>query len=393
MILHVDMDAFYASVEERDDPRLVGRPVIVGGTAEGRGVVAAANYVARKFGVHSAMPAVTARRLCPRAVFLPVRMSHYAAISHQIRGIFEQYTPLVEPLSLDEAFLDVSGSEHLFGSAAEIARRIKQQIRDEVRLVASVGVAPNKFVAKIASDLRKPDALVVVEASEVQAFLDRLPVGRLWGVGKVTNQVFERYGIRTIGRLREMPPEALAELFGSSGEHYWRLAHGVDERRVVPDREAKSISHETTFAQDIDDQESLRAVLLELVDQVARRLRRHGLKGRTVELKVRFADFTTITRSQALAEPSDVTDELVQAAVTLLTTRLPAGHLPVRLLGMGMSGLQSRPTQGLLFDVEARQKQRQLDEVADRIKERFGGAALGRASSLTNASLGKPRSK
>ncbi|MBL9094626.1 MAG: DNA polymerase IV [Planctomycetaceae bacterium] len=391
MILHVDMDAFYASVEERDDPRLVGKPVIVGGTAEGRGVVAAANYVARKFGIHSAMPAVTARRLCPQAVFLPVRMSHYAAISHQIREIFEQYTPLVEPLSLDEAFLDVTGSEHLFGSAAEIARRIKQQIRDEVRLVASVGVAPNKFLAKIASDLRKPDALVVVEPDKVQGFLDPLPVGRLWGVGKVTNQVFERYGIRTIGRLREVPPETLTELFGSAGEHYWKLAHGIDERRVVPDREAKSISHETTFAQDIDAQESLRAVLLELVDQVARRLRRHGLKGRTVELKVRFADFTTITRSQALAERSDVTEELAQAAVTLLTTRLPAGHLPVRLLGMGVSGLQSQPTQGLLFDAEERQKQRQLDDVADRIKERFGGAALGRASSMAKGERRKSR--
>ncbi|MBL9080601.1 MAG: DNA polymerase IV [Planctomycetales bacterium] len=384
MILHVDMDAFYASVEERDDPRLVGKPVIVGGTAEGRGVVAAANYVARKFGVHSAMPAVTARRLCPQAVFLPVRMSHYAAISHQIREIFEQYTPLVEPLSLDEAFLDVTGSEHLFESAAEIARRIKQQIRDEVRLVASVGVAPNKFLAKIASDLRKPDALVVVEANDVQAFLDPLPVGRLWGVGKVTNQVFERYGIRTIGQLRQVPPETLAELFGSTGEHYWRLAHGIDERRVVPDRESKSISHETTFAHDIDDQESLRAVLLDLVDQVARRLRRHGLKAATVELKVRFADFTTITRSQALPEPSDVTDELAQAAITLLTTRLPAGTLPVRLLGMGVSGLQSQPTQGLLFDAEEREKRRQLDDVADRIKERFGDAALERASGLFN---------
>ena len=384
MILHVDMDAFYASVEERDDPRLVGKPVIVGGMAEGRGVVAAANYVARKFGVHSAMPAVTARRLCPQAVFLPVRMSHYAAISRQIRDIFEQYTPLVEPLSLDEAFLDVTGSEHIFGSAAEIAQRIKRQIHYEVRLVASVGVAPNKFLAKIASDLRKPDALVVVAPDEIQAFLDPLPVGRLWGVGKVTNQVFERYGIRTIGRLRELPQETLAELFGASGEHYWRLAHGIDERPVVPDREAKSISHETTFAQDIDDEESLRAVLLELVDQVARRLRRHGLRGRTVELKVRFADFTTITRSQSLPEPSDVTYEFEKTAVALLTTRLPAAHLPVRLLGMGVSGLESQPTQGLLFDVEERQKQRQLDDVADRIKERFGSAALGRASSLSH---------
>ena len=391
MILHVDMDAFYASVEERDDPRLVGKPVVVGGTAEGRGVVAAANYVARKFGVHSAMPAVTARRLCPQAVFLPVRMSHYVEISQQIRGIFEQYTPLVEPLSLDEAFLDVTGSEHMFGSAAEIGRRIKQQIRDEIRLVASVGAAPTKFVAKIASDLHKPDALVVVEPNDVQAFLDPLPVGRIWGVGKVTNQVFERYGIRTIGQLRALPLETIADLFGVGGEHYGKLARGIDERRVVPDREAKSISNETTFAEDIDDKESLRAWLLELVEQVGRRLRRHGLKGRTVELKVRFADFQTISRSQTLTEPTNVTDELWQAAVALLTKRLPAEHLPVRLLGMGVTGLESQPTQGLLFDDEERQKQRQLDSVADRIKERFGGAALGRASGLVNDARRKPR--
>jgi len=390
MILHIDMDAFYSSVEERDDPRLVGRPVVVGGTAEGRGVVAAANYEARKFGVHSAMPAVTARRLCPRAAFLPVRMEHYAAISRQIRGVFEQYTPLVEPLSLDEAFLDVVGSEHLFGGAAEIGRRIKEQIRREVGLAASVGVAPNKFLAKIASDLKKPDALVIVEPDRVQAFLDPLPVGRIWGVGKVTDRVFERYGIRTIGQLRNVPRETLATLFGDSGDHYWNLAHGIDGRAVVPDREAKSISNETTFAVDIDDGGTLRAWLLELVEQVARRLRGHGLKGRTVELKVRFADFRTISRSQTLPEPSHATEELWQTAAELLAKRLAEPHLPVRLLGMGVSGLDSRPTQGLLFDAEERQKQGRLDEVADRIKDRFGKAAIVRAAGLARDGRGKP---
>ena len=293
---------------------LVGKPVIVGGTAKSRGVVAAANYLARKFGVHSAMPAVTASRLCPQAVFLPVRMEHYALVSQQIRDIFEQYTPLVEPLSLDEAFLDVTGSETLFGTAPEIGRRIKQQIRDEVQLVASVGVAPNKFLAKIASDLQKPDALVVVDARNVQEFLDPLPVGRLWGVGKVTGKVFVRLGIGTIGQLRELPVETLKELFGAAGEHYWRLAHGIDDRPVVPDREAKSISNETTFAADIDDPEVLRAWLLELVEQVGCRLRRHNLKGRTVELKVRFADFQTVSRSTTLADPTNITQQLWQAA-------------------------------------------------------------------------------
>ena len=392
MILHVDMDAFYASVEERDDPRLVGKPVVVGGTAEGRGVVAAANYAARKFGVHSAMPAVTARRLCPQAVFLPVRMSRYVEVSKQIREILEQYTPLVEPLSIDEAFLDVTGSEHLFGSAPEIGRLIKRQIREQVRLTASVGVAPNKFLAKIAGDLEKPDGLVVVEPENVRAFLDPLPVGRLWGVGKVTNRVFEKYGIRTIGQLRELPLETVTVLFGDHGEHYHRLAHGLDERSVVPDRESKSISSETTFAQDIDDPESLRAVLLELVEQVARRLRNHGLKGRTVELKVRFADFRTISRSQTLPEPSDATEELWQTSLGLLTNRLPAAHLPVRLLGMGVSGLDSHSTQGLLFDTEERDQRRRLDDVADRIKDRFGSSALQRAAGLARDTRRKPPS-
>jgi DNA polymerase-4 len=391
MILHVDMDAFYASVEERDDPRLVGKPVVVGGPAESRGVVAAANYVARTFGVHSAMPAVTARRLCPQAIFLPVRMEHYARVSQQIREIFEQYTPLVEPLSLDEAFLDVTGSQALFGSPVEIGRRIKQQIQGELQLVASVGVAPNKFLAKIASDLEKPDALVLVEPQRVQEFLDPLPVGRLWGVGRVTGKVFDRLGIRTIGQLRGLPVETLNDLFGSSGEHYWQLAHGIDERRVVPDREAKRISHETTFAADINDMEVLRAWLLELVEQVARRLRRQGLKGRTVELKVRFSDFQTISRSITLDEPTNITQELWLASVELLTTRLPSRHLAVRLLGMGVSGLDANSSQGLLFDQGQRQKQKQLDDVADHIQARFGRSALGRASGLAHQPRHKPR--
>ena len=247
MILHVDMDAFYASVEEREDPSLRGKPLIVGGSAEGRGVVAAANYAARKFGVHSAMPAARAKQLCPQAVFIKPRIDYYATVSRQIREIFESFTSQIEPLSLDEAFLDVSGSESLFGASAQIGRQIKQLIRERLQLVASVGVAPNKFLAKIASDLEKPDGFVIVEADQIQAFLDPLPVGRLWGVGKVTGRAFERLGIRTIGQLRQLSVESLDELFGTAGEHYWRLAHGIDDRRVTPDREAKSISNETTF--------------------------------------------------------------------------------------------------------------------------------------------------
>jgi DNA polymerase-4 len=391
MILHVDMDAFYASVEERDHPELVGKPLIIGGTPEGRGVVAAANYVIRKFGVHSAMPTATALRLCPQAIVLPPRLEYYARISEQIRQIFDRYTPLVEPLSLDEAFLDVTGSESLFGPSASIGRKIKQEIREELRLTASVGVAPNKFLAKVASDLEKPDGFVVVDSQRVQEFLDPLPVGRLWGVGRVAGEAFDRLGVRTIGELRQLSPELLRRRFGESGEHFRRLAHGIDERRVVPDREAKSISHETTFAKDLDDPHVLRAWLLELSEQAAWRLRRHKLRGRTVTIKVRFDDFQTITRSQTLDEPTDITQEIAQTALGLLTDRMPARRLRVRLLGVGISGFDNpEQVQVGLFADDDRRRQTRLDETADRLKERFGSNALQRASSLAYRAKHRP---
>ena len=383
MILHIDMDAFYASVEERDNPSLVGKPVIVGGPAQGRGVVAAANYEARKFGVHSAMAAGRAMRLCPHAVVIKPRIDYYASVSRQIRDIFEQFTPLVEPLSLDEAFLDVTGSELLFGPSPEIGRQIKQRIREELRLTASVGVATNKFVAKIASALQKPDGFVVVEPGEIQAFLDPLPVGRLWGIGKVTGQVFEQLSVRTIGQLRQMPLATLNDLFGASGAHYWQLAHGIDDRQVVPDRKAKSISNETTFAEEISDMEVLRAWLVELVEQVARRMRQHDIKGRTVELKVRFADFQTITRSMTLTESTSSTRELLDAGVELLTKHLPARHRPIRLLGFGVSKLgDSGKAQLTLFDQPDRKRHQELDRVADQITEKFGKLAIRRGTRL-----------
>ena len=383
MILHVDMDAFYASVEERDQPALVGKPVIVGGTPEGRGVVAAANYVAREFGVHSAMPAATAKRLCPRAVFLRSRMAYYAEVAAQIRSVFEQYTPLVEPLSLDEAFLDVTGSEPLFGSAVSIGQRIKQDIRDHLKLVASVGVASNKFLAKIASDLQKPDGFVIVEPGKEQQFLDTLPVGCLWGVGRVTGRVFEKLGIHTIGELRQMPVELLRHHFGSSGDHLWNLAHGIDERRVIPEREAKSISHETTFADDIEDVEVLRAWLLELSEQVGCRMRRHDFKGRTVQLKVRFDDFRTVTRAQTLPEATNVTQQIWQTADQMLAERMPTRRLRVRLVGVGMTGLTNRELAQLsLFPEAGHERESRLDKVADRIKDKFGSKSLQRGLGL-----------
>ena len=383
MILHIDMDAFYASVEERDRPELAGQPVIVGGTPEGRGVVAAANYEARKYGVHSALPAATALRLCPQAVVLRPRMDHYGEISDQIREIFKRYTPLVEPLSLDEAFLDVTGSEALFGPSVEIGRRIKQEIRGELQLTASVGVAPNKFLAKIASDLEKPDGFVIVDQGREQEFLDPLPVGRLWGVGRSTGRVFEALGVQTIGDLRNLSTDALHGEFGKHGDHLWRLAHGIDDRKVVPDREAKSISHETTFPTDITDMQVLRSWLLSLTEQVARRLRQLSLRGTTVQIKVRYSDFQTITRATTLPEATNITDEIWQAAAELLNDRLPKRTLRIRLIGIGVSGIATAgKKQASLFPDESREAHSRLDQALDQLRDRFGRASLSRGSDL-----------
>ena len=398
-ILHVDMDAFYAAVEVRDDPSLAGKPVVIGGTPEGRGVVSTASYEARKYGVHSAMSAVRAHRLCPHAVFLRPRMRVYAEISGHIREIFHRYTPLVEPLSLDEAFLDVTASERLFGSGVEIAKRIRAEIRDELALVASVGVASNKFLAKLASDLRKPDALVVVPEDAVQAFLDPLPVGRLWGVGSAARQRLEARGIYTIAQLREQAPESLSSMFGRWGEHLWRLAHGIDDRAVVPDHEAKSISHETTFAEDVDDWQALRHRHRELMDQVARRLRRHGLKAHTVELKLRYGDFTTVTRAKSLTSSTDVTTELWACASKLLEEQLARRGDPVRLLGTGVSGFgREDAAQADLFEQPKVERGAKLDGVLDAISGRFGADSVslggaGETSRRVRPGAGSPERK
>jgi DNA polymerase-4 len=377
------MDAFYASIEERDQPQLVGKPVIVGGTPAGRGVVAAANYVIRKYGVHSAMPTSTALRLCPHAIVLPVRMNHYAAISRQIQEVFHRFTPLVEPLSLDEAFLDVSGSLKLFGSPEVIGQRIQKEIRQEVNLAASVGVATNKFLAKLASDLEKPNGFVIVDPNGIQNFLDDLPVGRIWGVGKVRGKSFEQIGIKTIGQLRLLTREILDARFGAqSGEHLWKLARGIDNRAVVPDRNAKSISHETTFATDVTDKEALRCRLMELTEQVGRRLRHHKLRCRTVHLKIRYDDFSTFTRAQAVAEPTNSTDQLWRIAVKMLNDRLPDRNLSIRLLGMGVSGIDDKQLkQKTLFEEETNHIESKIDAVTDLIQEKFGSNSVHRGRS------------
>jgi DNA polymerase-4 len=382
MILHIDMDAFYASVEIRDNPRLRGLPVVVGGSPKGRGVIAAASYEARKHGVYSAMPAAKAKRLCPQLVFVKPRMQHYASVSKAIREIFFRYTSLVEPLALDEAFLDVSGCEKLFGDGPTIAKAVRETIQNELGLTASAGVAPNKFLAKLASDLDKPNGLVVVDPNEIQGFLDPLPISRVWGVGKQTLKKFERIGVQTIKQLRGLTVETMKSLFGINSEHFYRLARGQDSRSVVPDRIAKTISHESTFSHDITEPTAMRAWLLELTDQVARRMRRHSVRGKTVNLKIRFSDFATITRAQTMTVPSASTREL-ESVVDQIFSRVDMSGRAVRLLGMGVSNLtRNEQTQGMLFDGEEREKTDRLDSIKDQIKDRFGHLAVRRGTSM-----------
>jgi DNA polymerase-4 len=381
-ILHVDMDAFYASIEQRDHPKLRGRPVIVGGLA-GRGVVCAASYEARPFGVRSAMPTVTAQRLCPQAVFLPVRMKHYGEVGRQIRAILLSFTPLVEPLSLDEAFLDVRGCEGLFGPALQMARAIKERIFSETALVASVGAAPNKFLAKLASDHGKPNGLVSVPPEQVRQFLEPLPVGRIWGIGAKTEQRLHALGIRTIGQMAALPEQVLADHFGKAGWHIWHLARGEDDRAVVPDREAKSISTETTFDEDIGDRAMLRDWLLDQVEQVAMRLRLVGVQAGTVQLKLRSSAFRTRVRSMSLRAVTDSTQALWQAARSLLQRSLTADILPLRLLGVGVTNLvRGGAVQGDLFESPERKQQEALDQAIDQIRRQLGRTAIQRGSLL-----------
>lgn len=377
MIIHIDMDAFFASVEVREHPELEGLPVVVGGPSATRGVVAAANYVARRYGIHSAMPMSQATALCPTLKIMSVNMPLYVSVSRQIHEIFNRYTPDIEPLSLDEAFLDVSGSLRLFGSAAEIARRIKQDVRQELKLVASAGVAPNKFVAKIASDIDKPDGFVVVEEAQVQAFLDPLPIKRIWGVGKKTEQKLLNYGISTIEDIRRQTPRWMQDRFGKNGEQIYQLAHGRDRRRVVPDSRAKSISSETTFVEDISDRNTLSGWLINLTEQVAARLREKELTARTVNIKIRFQDFNTVIRSKSLGESTAQTQKIWQAVKALYDQTLPAGAVEVRLLGVGVSGFEEEnQQQGDLFSEDI--KYDSLDEVSDRINQRFGKLKIHR---------------
>lgn len=380
-IIHVDMDAFYASVEVLDNPELKGKPVVVGGTSD-RSVVSAASYEARKYGVHSAMATVKARKLCPQAIFLPVRMDRYREVSLLIMDIFHRFTPLVEPISLDEAFLDVTGSTGLFGEGPVIAKEIKTLIQRETGLTASAGVAGSKLVAKIASDLQKPDGLTVVEAGRERDFLARLPVSKLWGAGGKTIESLALLHVRTIGDLAALPPEILTSRFGKHGLHLHLSANGIDDRPVVPTREAKSIGHEETFSEDLVDLTIIKRELLDLATKVGERLRRHERQGQTITIKIKFYDFSSISRSLTLAEPTSDTREIFRRGWELLG-KTAAGRKPVRLVGISVSNLSvpgGRYQQDLFGTSRQREKSRNLNEAVDRINQKFGGGTINPAA-------------
>jgi len=383
-IIHLDMDAFYPSVEVLDNPALKGKPVIVGGGEE-RGVVSSASYEARKFGIYSAQPVAKAKRLCPHGIFLPVRMSRYQEVSRQAFEIFHRFTPLVEPLSIDEAFLDVTRSTRLFGSPENIAKKIKQIISAETGLTISAGVAPSKFVAKIASDMDKPDGLTVVHADEVRDFLDALPVQKMWGVGKVTQLLLSRLNIHTFRDLRQTPVKILEKRFGKQGTKIQLLAMGIDERDVIPEHDVKSIGHELTFAQDILSMDAAQKELLALGNKVARRMRHKGLKGKTVTLKVKYSDFVQVTRSTTLSKSTDDGSEIYSIACRLLKES-EVTKKPIRLLGISLSqlGFLGSGTQLSLFDHDPSSRKRErLNTALDSVCEKFGDKSVVPGTLLT----------
>jgi DNA polymerase IV len=385
-IAHVDLDAFFAAVEQRDRPELRGRPVIVGGGGPGdRGVVSAASYEARRYGVHSAMPLRTAGALCPDGVFLPVAGARYSAVSRQVMDLLRRFTPVVEQVSIDEAFLDLTGTGELLGSGERIAQQVKKVIRAEVRLTASVGVASNRLIAKIASDLRKPDGLVVVAPGAEASFLAPLPIERLWGVGEVTRRRLAEYGVTTIGDLARLPDELLRRRFGGHGPELAARARGVDSTPVGQEASVKSISQEHTFDVDTADWVVLERTLLALSEGVGGRLRADGLRAGTIAVKIRDSSFRTMTRQRTLPEPTDLTDEIWHTARDLV--RREVHGMKVRLLGVGAHGLTDR--QQLTLFESSDQRRRRAIEAADAVRQRFGPRAI-RLARLLDSDVSAP---
>lgn len=403
IIMHVDMDAFYASVEQRDHPELRGKPVIVGGGGR-RGVVSTCSYEARVFGVRSAMPGFKAQELCPQGIFVRPRMSHYVEVSRQIMQVFEQFSPTVEPLSLDEAFLDMTGAERLFGTPQEMAERMRQAIREAVDLPASVGVAATKFVAKVASDVNKPNGIAVCPAGQEMEFLAPLKIERLWGVGPKSAERFRAAGLSTIGDVARAPKDWLLRHFGRLGEHVHRLSLGLDARDVHMERERKSVGSERTFEVNVQGVEAIRARLLPLADEVASTLRRKGLQAHGVRLKIKYSDFRSTTRDMHLDEPSNEARDIL-AGIDQLLQRVEL-DLPIRLAGLATFDFgEERPVEQLdLLSLAAPVESTPTDpadaaggtnrsaapvrkqgEALDRVADRFGKGALVRGAALLNS--------
>ncbi len=374
-IMHIDLDAFFVSVEQVANPELKGKPVVVGGRPDRRGVVAAASYEARTFGLHAGMPLITASRLCPQATFIEGNFAKYRSASQRFMAVLADFSPYLEPLSLDEAYLDATGFESIHGSIHQMARAIKQRIKDELGLCASVGIAGCKVVAKVASDLSKPDGLIEVVSGEERSFLAPLPIAKLPGIGKKTEQVLTGLGITTIGKLSITPLTALKSHLGASGEMLHRFANGIDEGKVEPPGEAKSISRETTFGKDIRDRPQIEATLRYLSDRVGSELRQQGKQARCVTLKLRYADFTTITRSRTLSQTSDSDQTIFDTGLRLLKKVLSQGKQPIRLIGIGISHLTEPSRQLDMLDSSA-QKLGQLNRAIDRIRKKYGFTAI-----------------
>ncbi|MCU0645356.1 MAG: DNA polymerase IV [bacterium] len=384
IILHIDMDAFFAAIEELDHPEYRGKPVVVGADpkgGKGRGVVSTCNYEARKYGIHSAMPISQAYQRCPFAIFAYPRGSRYWEISQKMFAILNEFTPKVEPISVDEAFMDITGCLRLFGSPEEIAQKIKQRIKDELNLTASIGIAPIKFVAKIASDLRKPDGLVIVEPGQVTEFLHPLPISKMWGVGKKTEVQLKAMGIQTIGDLAKLSQDAVIKKFGKSGLHFWTLANGIDEREVESDHSVKSVSLENTYDEDVSDEKIIEQTISAIADNLSRILRKKQVKGKTVTLKIRLHDFSTFTRSHSFGSYFD-SSQLISATALNLYHDFQKHGKKVRLLGIAVSNLNTQCNEQLgFFDAENKQD-RQIDQVIDLVQNKFGPDLIKKASLL-----------
>lgn len=383
-ILHVDMDAFFAAIEQRDNPNLANKPVVIGADPKGgrgRGVVSTCSYQAREFGIHSAMPISIAYRRCPEAIFLPVDMAKYHQVSETIYEIFYEFTPKVEVIGIDEAFLDITGSCHLFSSPRDLCKELKARIKRKIKLTASVGLAPTMMAAKIASDLEKPDGLVEVKEDKLLEFLWPLDIGKIWGLGKKSKVALNNIGINTIGDLAKTNPKRLEDIFGKNGEYFWQLANGIDQREVETEEGIKSIGNEFTFEHDTADMIKVGAVLLRLSEKVSRRLRNQELKGRTITLKIRLEGFQTFTRAMTLTKATNFTD-IIYKAIKKLFSEFVGGKRKIRLVGVKVSNLCPDTVKDTFLDEECDKKRERIHRAVDKITTKFGVRSIRRATGI-----------